>query len=281
MTASFWTLRPIRNSTKAVSLAVLLLGSARAEAADEFAKRVTKAQSCYERKLYDCAINELEAAYLIRPMPALLLNIAHAYLDYGRPRDAIVYYDRYMTEEKNLAPEARADVEKFKRQAEEKLGIAPPPPPPEKPPEVVPPLPPPPLALPPPVEQTAQPSALAKWAPIGVMAAGGVLLISGLAVGGVAMSTAKQVVQGDGAFDATLDAKGKTLSNAAIALDVLGGVALVGGLIPTIIRLTKKTPPTVEKPMNPDGGSAPAPSQAAPQVSLSFTGRGLVVLGRF
>lgn len=133
MTASSWTLRRTRNSTKAVALSLLLFGAARAEAADDFAKRVTKAQNCYERKLYDCAINELEAAYLIRPMPALLLNIAHAYLDYGRPRDAIVYYDRYMSEEKNLAAEARADVEKFKRQAEEKLGIAPPPPPPPPP----------------------------------------------------------------------------------------------------------------------------------------------------
>jgi tetratricopeptide (TPR) repeat protein len=280
MTASSWTLRRTRNSTKAVALSLLLFGAARAEAADDFAKRVTKAQNCYERKLYDCAINELEAAYLIRPMPALLLNIAHAYLDYGRPRDAIVYYDRYMSEEKNLAAEARADVEKFKRQAEEKLGIAPPPPPPpppvEKPPEVVPP--PPPVAPPPPPpELSGQPSAVAKWAPIGLMAAGGALLIGGFVTGGMALSTAKQVVAGDGVFDSSLDARGQTLSKVAIALDVVGGVALVGGLIPTIIRLTKKAPATVETPAAQDGASAPSPSQ----VSVSFTGRGLVVLGRF
>ncbi|MBP8196715.1 MAG: hypothetical protein KAY55_06055 [Deltaproteobacteria bacterium] len=280
MTASSWTLRRTRNSTRAVALSLLLFGAARAEAADDFAKRVTKAQHCYERKLYDCAINELEAAYLIRPMAALLLNIAHAYLDYGRPRDAIVYYDRYMSEEKNLAPEARADVEKFKRQAEEKLGIAPPPPPPppvEQPPEVVPP-PPPPVAPPPPLpEPSSPPSAVAKWAPIGLMAAGGAILIGGFVTGGMALSTAKQVVSGDGAFDSSLDARGQTLSKVAIALDVVGGVALVGGLIPTIIRLTKRAPATVETPAAKDGASAPSPSQ----VSVSFTGRGLVVLGRF
>ena len=283
MTASFWTLRPTKSSTSALAVSLLLLCATRAEAADDFAKRVTKAQTCYERKLYDCAINELEAAYLIKPMPALLLNIAHAYLDYGRPRDAIVYYDRYMAEEKNLAPEARADVEKFKRQAEEKLGIAAPPPekPPEKPPEVAPPPPPPPPVAPQPVEPTNQPSAAAKWVPIGLLAVGGVMLISGFAVGGMALSTAKSAVATDAPYDPAIDAKGKSLSNAAIALDVIGGVALVGGLIPTILRLTRKVPPVSEKPAATDGGSAPAPSSAPPQVSVSFTGRGLVVLGRF
>lgn len=288
MTASFWTLRPIKSSTSALALSLLVCFGTRAEAADDFAKRVNKAQQCYEKKLYDCAINELEAAYLIRPMPALLLNIAHAYLDFGRPRDAIVYYDRYMTEEKNLAPEARADVEKFKRQAEEKLGqtqpVAPlpsqpavnptPAPPPEKPPEVTPP-PQPVTPTPAPAASDGQPSAAAKWAPIGAMAVGGALLISGFALGGVAMSTAKQVVSGSDAFDADLDRRGKTLSNAAIALDVIGGVALVGGLIPTIVRLTKKAPSA----SSPPAAAPQAPD--APHVSVSFTGRGLAVLGRF
>lgn len=286
MTASSLISRRAKSSTSAIAVALLLLAGHRAEAADAFAKRVTKAQNCYERKLFDCAINELEAAYLIRPMPALLLNIAHAYLDYGRPRDAIVYYDRYMAEEKNLAPEARADVEKFKKQAEEKLvamqGTPPPPPPIEKPvekPEEKPPEEKPPEVTPPKVDTGSQPSAAAKWAPIGAMAIGGALLISGFACGGAAMSTAKTVVATDGTFNSELDTKGKSLSNAAIALDVLGGVAIVGGLIPTIIRLTKKAPSTVEKATATDG-AAPPPA-AAPQVSFSFSSRGLVVLGRF
>lgn len=287
MTASSLISRHARSSTSAIAVALLLLGVTNADAADPFAKRVTKAQNCYERKLFDCAINELEAAYLIRPMPALLLNIAHAYLDYGRPRDAIVYYDRYMAEEKNLAPEARADVEKFKKQAEEKLaamqGTPPPPPiekPVEKPEDKQPELTPPPVA-PTPADQSTEPSAAAKWAPIGVMAVGGALLISGFAVGGVAMSTAKSAVATDAQYDPAIDSKGKSLSNAAIALDVLGGVAIVGGLIPTIIRLTKTSAPAIEKTAAPDGAVAPTPAAAAPQVSLSFSSRGLVVLGRF
>ena len=284
MTASSLISRRAKSSTSAIAVSLLLLTATQAEAADPFAKRVTKAQNCYERKLYDCAINELEAAYLIRPMPALLLNIAHAYLDYGRPRDAIVYYDRYMAEEKSLAPEAKADVEKFKKQAEEKLlamqGTPPPPPiekpvekPDEKPPEVTPPP-----APPPPPEATAQPSAAAKWAPVGVMAVGGALLIGGFVAGGLAMSTAKSAVATDAKYDSAIDDKGKALSNAAIALDVIGGVALVAGLIPTVIRLTKKAPTTVDKPAAGEAATTPA---APSQVSLSFTGRGLVVLGRF
>ena len=53
MTASFWTLRPTKSSTSALALSLLLFASTRAQAADDFAKRVTKAQQCYEKKLYE------------------------------------------------------------------------------------------------------------------------------------------------------------------------------------------------------------------------------------
>lgn len=252
----------------------LLLGPSVAAAADPFAKRVAKAQNCYERKLYDCTINELEAAYLIRPMPALLLNIAHAYLDYGRPRDAIVYYDRYMVEEKNLAPEARADVEKFKRQAEEKLQAMQSAVQMEQPPDTTtpkvespPPVPEPPVvSLPPPVPSS--PSAAAKWLPIGTMALGGALLVSGIAVGGAAMSAAKTAVATDAPYNADTDARGKTLNNAAIALDVVGGLAIAGGLIPILFRAAKPKAQAIEAPN----------SQA---ISVSFSNRSVVVFGRF
>ena len=306
MTISFSISRHTANSTSRWLLAGLLLFSTGAWAADPFAKRVAKAQTCYERKLYDCAINELEAAYLIRPMPALLLNIAHAYLDYGRPRDAIVYYDRYMVEEKNLAPEAREDVEKFKRQAEQKLvamQAANPANPGEK---TTPsadnktPLGGPssttpsdgstategssvttPAVVVPPVDTTGPataPSAAAKWLPVGAVALGGASLIAGIALGGAALSAAKNAVATDAPYNPDTDSRGKTLSNAGIALDVIGGVALVGGLIPILVSATKKPSVTYEKNTS-EKTTKDTPPQ--PQVSVSFSSRSVVLSGRF
>ena len=59
------------------------------------------------------------------------------------------------------------------------------------------------------VDTGSQPSAAAKWAPIGAMAAGGALLISGFACGGAAMSTAKTVVATDGTFNSGTRCQGQ------------------------------------------------------------------------
>ncbi len=232
---------------------MLLLGAAPAAAAGEdFAPHVQKAQGCYDAKDFDCAVRELQAAYQIKPVPGLLLNIGHAHLDAGRPQEALTFYGLYLQSEKRLTPGIRADVEKFREQARQKLreaasqpapAPAPAPtapsqteaPPPAAPPaETSPPV----AAAPAPAPAPAAPAppaprAAAAGVPAGGLALIGVgagLLIIGLGLGGGAVAAAGQVTAGPGPFDAELDSRGRSFSSAGVALDVIGGLALVGGI---------------------------------------------------
>lgn len=246
------TSRPKKSSSSRCAVAALLfLGAAPALAAGEdFAPHVQKAQGCYDAKDFDCAVRELLAAYQIKPVPGLLLNIGHAHLDANRPQEALTFYTLYLNSEKRLTPAIRAEVEAFREQARQKLRDAaaqpaptPPPaaqaeaPPPAvpptpvetPPPAVTPPSPAPPVAPSPPPPEAGAPSR----PPAGGLALIGVgagLLIIGLGLGGGAVATAGQVTAGPGPFDADLDGRGRSLSYAGAALDVIGGLALVGGI---------------------------------------------------
>lgn len=232
---------------------MLFLGAAPALAAGEdFAPHVQKAQSCYDAKDFDCAVRELLGAYQIKPVPGLLLNIGHAHLDANRPQEALTFYTLYLNSEKRLTPAIRAEVEKFREQARQKLRDAaaqpaptPPPATPtpvEAPPPVAPPAPvetPPPAVTPSPATPAVAPSPPPPAAvtpsrpPAGGLALIGIgagLLIIGLGLGGGAVATAGQVTAGPGPFDADLDGRGRSFSSAGLALDVIGGLTLVGGI---------------------------------------------------
>jgi tetratricopeptide (TPR) repeat protein len=218
---------------------------------------VQKAQVCYDAKDYECAVRELQVAYQIKPVAGLLLNIGHTYLDAGKPQDALTFYGLYLQHEKHLSPAARAEIEKFREQARQRLN-APPPPPPPAPPEAVPPPPPPPepetppatkpedkppVATPPPAVAAPPPPppppapAPAQVGPsrppgggLALIGVGAGLLIVGIGLGGGALATAGQVTSDPGTFDAALDSRGRAFSYAGAAFDVVGGLALVGGI---------------------------------------------------
>jgi tetratricopeptide (TPR) repeat protein len=65
----------------------------------------------YEAGNYPTAIKELKKAYLLKRLPALLLNIGATYRKMNDNDNAISYYKKYLTE----APEARdrGEVEKI------------------------------------------------------------------------------------------------------------------------------------------------------------------------
>lgn len=232
---------------------MLFLGSAPALAAGEdFAPHVQKAQSCYDAKDFDCAVRELLGAYQIKPVPGLLLNIGHAHLDANRPQEALTFYTLYLNSEKRLTPGIRAEVEKFREQARQKLRepaappAATPPPaapaPVEAPPPAAPPTavetPPPAVTLPPvapPVAPSPAPPEASASSPVPagglvLIGIGAGLLIVGLGLGGSAIATAGQVTAGPGPFDAELDGRGRAFSTAGAVLDVIGGLTLVGGI---------------------------------------------------
>jgi tetratricopeptide (TPR) repeat protein len=64
----------------------------------------------YKNAKYPEAIKELKKAYLLKRLPALLLNIGATYRKMGDIDNAVYYYKKYLTE----APDAkdRGDVEK-------------------------------------------------------------------------------------------------------------------------------------------------------------------------
>jgi len=290
------TLRPKKSSRPSSAVvAVLLLGfgAAPAAAAEEFAPHVQKAQACYDNKDYDCAVRELQTAYDIKHVPGLLLNIGHAHLDAGRPQEALTFYGMYLQSEKKLTPGIRAEVEKFRAQAKERMKQAAtqPPTPSPTPTPAVDPLPSPtptadpvPTGTPEPAAPTANPeppfvvtttpltapnppAVRSSRPPGGALALIGVgagLLIVGGGLGGGAIATAGQVTSGSGTFDSELDNKGRTLSYAGAAFDVLGAVALGSGIGWTISWAAGR---------NKD--KAPA------TVSVRPSGAGAAVLGRF
>ena len=73
--------------------------AARADAAVARA-HFDKGRSYFEVDQYDKAIEEFKAAHVERPDPAFLYNIAECYRRKNEPRDAIVYYRRFL----GLAP---------------------------------------------------------------------------------------------------------------------------------------------------------------------------------
>ena len=83
--------------------------------------------------------------------------------------------------------------------------------------------------------------------PIGaaaLLATGGAGLLTGFIVGGVALSTEKQLISTDAPYDPAVFARGVTLNRAAITLDVMGGAMLVGGVVWTSVWFVKRKPTT-------------------------------------
>lgn len=234
--------------------------------ADEFKAHFDRARECYGSKDYDCAVQELKAAYKIKPLTALLLNIGHAYLDWGRPEQARDHYDLYLAD-KSLSPQARAEGEKYRSDAQKQLeaqqaaqqaAAQNPVPTPDATPAATP--------APTPAPVAAKKSG-PPVGPLVLMSTGAALLIVGLGLGGGALGISKDVVQGDGDFNNDLDSRGRALNSAGIAFDVLGGLSFAAGAAWGIGWLVKtRRDPSV----TPIASLRIRPSAA-----------GLLVLGRF
>lgn len=167
----------------------------------------------YQTKDYVKARDEFRIAYEISNAPDFLVNLASVSSKLRAYGDAVKYLDQYIAECPN-SPDLSAAIQRrddMMIAQTIKEGE-------EPPPERIPPPPKPALAL---------------------MGAGAGLLLIGAGLGGGAIAAAKQVGAPDGIgvvreFDenwAAIESRGKSLSAAAIALDVVGGAALAAGAI--------------------------------------------------
>ena len=126
-----------RTSALRVALAVALLsfvlaatGAAAAAPPDdgclrdpECREHYDKAYSLYEKGRYEAALPEFQAAYQLRQMPWLLINIGRTLHRLGRLEEAITYYQRYQRAAPNGDPETARKVQEYITQAKVLLEV--------------------------------------------------------------------------------------------------------------------------------------------------------------
>lgn len=110
-------------------LSLLLLLPGRAGRAGEtdgaFGEHYRRAERYYEEGRYAESISELRAAYAIKPLPRLLLNIGQLHLKLRQPREALAAYDAFLRHRPDPSPEVAAMVQAG--MAEARAQLAPPP----------------------------------------------------------------------------------------------------------------------------------------------------------
>ena len=97
----------------AVLVGALLAAVARPSHADparEFRQHYEAALRLYDGGQFEGAIKEFQAAYALKQLPRLLLNIGQAHRKLGHARDALGFYEFYLRVEPNPKPEIKAEL---------------------------------------------------------------------------------------------------------------------------------------------------------------------------
>lgn len=89
--------------------------------ANDFRTHYELAVALYQAQKFEEAIPEFKAAYDIDPRAGLLFNIAQSYRKAGHPRDAIQYYDRYLTSDPRIDTDTRRKVDGYLAEARNTL----------------------------------------------------------------------------------------------------------------------------------------------------------------
>ncbi len=244
-----------------------------APAAEESFDTLTEeASEKYSEGDYDGAIALFERAYALDPEPNILFNIGRIYEESGNYEDAIVYYERFISEPqvdldaKQVALDrrdlAKAVVEIQKKDAEPKPEEKPPEekPPEEKPPEETIPVEPP-EESPPPKPRNVRPIGYT------LLGTGAAALIGGAVVGGLAKreETNFKTATTRDAAEAAKD-RGQKLAPAADGLFIAGGILAAAGIVMLLVPLRGKKAERRERAMF-------VPHASPSQVGLGVTGR--------
>ena len=96
----------------------LVEGDARAEgdkpaaaASDDFKPHYSRGVGYYKSGQYEKAVEEFQAAYMLKPAPLLLFNLAQAHRQAGHNKQALDLYERYLNE--NPSSDLRPETEKY------------------------------------------------------------------------------------------------------------------------------------------------------------------------
>lgn len=223
--------------------------------------RFNRGRKLSKEDKFDEALTSYEAAYQLKPVPWLLINIGRTLHKLGRPGEAVERYERYLSAEPAGPQERRQRAEQFLREARDEDALlrtrkpavpvpqlviptevpmaepVPAPlvlPKPELPPVVMP------VPRPPLVDKPrSAPGNSWLW---GSLAAGGALLLSSAGTGGAALAAAQSgkgaVYVGNPSAEA-LDAQTRARA-LGIATDVLIGVGAATVGVATVTYLVKR-----------------------------------------
>ncbi len=247
--------RPAVSSISAISLSLGLMVMcslpARAAASDPCVvdalcrEHEDKGIGFSAKKDYASALVEFQAAYAQAPIPRLLINIGRSLFRLGQPKEALKYYARFSRAEPDPAPEVGERVRRYVAEAEAATSAAPsipesqahsPEASPEQrlPEETQPPTP----AVPSRAETKVEasepilihrPQRSFPAGAVTLLSVGAASLAAGLGLGAVALGLTSKVVDNAGPFDTDLYNRGIAINQAAIALDVIGGVSVAAG----------------------------------------------------
>lgn len=93
----------------------------RAAQAGDFKTHYELAMALYQAQKFDEAVPEFKAAYEREAKPGLLFNIAQCYRKAGHPREAVDYYDRYLSSEPRMDTDTRRKVDGYLAEARNTL----------------------------------------------------------------------------------------------------------------------------------------------------------------
>ncbi len=106
------------------SLLAIRPGVGRADSTREFRQHYESALRLYDGGQFEGAIKEFQAAYALKQLPRLLLNIGQAHRKLGHARDALGFYEFYLRVEPNPKPEIKAELTSYITQTRALLDAA-------------------------------------------------------------------------------------------------------------------------------------------------------------
>lgn len=187
----------------------------------------------YRQGNYAAARVEFEAAYGLSKIPDLLHNLSETAEKQGQIAEAIDYEEQFLAGQKELTnaetDQARGRILRLRERQNKGTAAASP-----KQPEAR-------------QQSPTAAAARSRWVPpapaIGLVAGGGIALIVGIACGGAALATGRQLASGQALTLAEIDAartRGESLNTAAITFDILGGVALGAGVAWSVVDFVQQ-----------------------------------------
>jgi hypothetical protein len=90
----------------------------------EFERQYKRGVALYKAEKYQEAVEALQAAYAIKQLPRLLLNLGQAHRKLGHAREALGYYEFYLRVEPNPRPEIKTELDGYIAQTRAMLDAA-------------------------------------------------------------------------------------------------------------------------------------------------------------